>query len=104
VTVLPLHPTHYDRLGLAEDASLDAVRQAVAALAAQAPVERQLAAAVLSDPLRRAVYDRYLARERAVLAAQQRRLGWRRRLPPPWLGGGLLIGATLWLFWTVWPR
>lgn len=109
VTVLPLHPTHYDVLGLPEQVSNEVVQQTVATLGSRAhsTPERRLASAVLSDPLRRTVYDAYLARERAALAEQQRRrAGWRRHLPAPAqrLGMGLLGIGVLWLLWSFWMR
>lgn len=106
LTVLPLHPTHYELLGLPENASPAAVAQAAAALDLGASAERRLAAAVLSDPLRRGVYDRYLARERAVLAARQR--PWLRRLWPTTLAARLLLVGTatglLWAGWWFWTQ
>lgn len=106
VTVLPLSPTHYDVLDLAESASAEAVRQAVTTLGSRAhsTPERRLASAVLSDPLRRAVYDAYLQRERTALAEQQRRLDWRKRLQPQRFGMALLATGVLWLIWSYWMR
>jgi hypothetical protein len=82
--VLPLHPTHYECLGVPEQASAAALAQvdwqnpplnAITATEAN----RWLAYAVLSDPFRREVYDQYLERERAKLAAaSQRKAFWRR--------------------------
>jgi hypothetical protein len=85
---LALHPTHYERLGLPEDADSTTVGDTIArALAKATPLalaqspdaqvpqnerEWQLACDVLADPLRREAYDRYLARERGQLAARPR--------------------------------
>jgi hypothetical protein len=85
---LPLHPTHYERLGLPEDADSTAIGDTLSrALAkatplalAQSPdaqvpqteLEWQLACDVLADPLRREAYDRYLARERGLESARPR--------------------------------
>jgi hypothetical protein len=73
--MLPLHPTHYERLGVAEHTDQVQLDQ----LPRPALAEQQLAWAVLSDPLRREVYDRYLARERGRLAALQPQPFWRRK-------------------------
>jgi len=65
---LDIHPTHYQTLSLTEDAT----PEQLAALPMPGPADdahRRLAHAVLSDQLRRAVYDAWLARERAGLAA-----------------------------------
>lgn len=80
---LPLHPTHYECLGLPEEVTAAALAQVdwqhpplTAPLTTDAT--RWLAYAVLSDPFRREVYDHYLARERAkLMAAQQRKAFWR---------------------------
>ena len=81
---LPIHPTHYERLGVSEAADTTEISDTIArALAkatplalAEAPDAQvpqndtnwQLACEVLADPLRREVYDRYLARERGQVA------------------------------------
>ncbi|MEY4750706.1 MAG: hypothetical protein RIQ60_2920 [Pseudomonadota bacterium] len=69
---VPLEPTHYLRLGLAEDASAAVVAR-IPPPGAQTSAELRLAHAVLSDPLRRGVYDAWLARERAALAQRVQR-------------------------------
>jgi len=113
---VPLDPTHYAVLGLDEHADAVTIAQAVdhlalppaasAAVAAQ-PDPRRLASAVLSDPLRRAVYDAWLERERRWLArvAPSRpanRLRRRLRLALRWLPLliplGLLAAALAWLW------
>jgi DnaJ-class molecular chaperone len=85
--LLPLHPTHYERLGLPETAPPAEVQAAWEALAPGLPPEEpmapslvtpgvtetpalqasaiRLAYRVLSHPGRRAVYDRWLAAQRA---------------------------------------
>lgn len=102
---LPFEPTHYQRLGLAEDCTEAEIEiawhrvsadllpplppaerlkpQAASAGAAdearsaqRRADDRRLAHAVLSDPARRAVYDAWLARERAARPPQ----GWLTRL------------------------
>ncbi len=81
---VPLDPTHYAVLGLDEQADAVTIAQAVghvtapvavassvsvSASASASPSDpRRLAAAVLGDPLRRAVYDAWLERERRWLA------------------------------------
>ncbi len=82
--VIPLHPTHYECLGVPEQASAAALAQVdwehpplTAPMSTEAA--RWLAYTVLSDPFRREVYDQYLARERAKLSeAMQRQRFWRR--------------------------
>jgi hypothetical protein len=94
--MLPLHPTHYERLGVAEHA--DALQ--LGQLPRPALAELQLAWAVLSDPLRREAYDCYLARERDRLAALQPHPFWRRRpllLTSLSLCLCLALGLSLWL-------
>lgn len=97
---VPLEPTHYALLGLDEQAGPDAIDHAIAALRAAEPVasprpavtsgeSRQLAAAVLGDPLRKAVYDAWLARERA----------WLNRVAPPDPAGRLMRRLRLGLRW-----
>jgi hypothetical protein len=104
---LPIHPTHYERLGVAEgtdsteigDTISRALAKATPLALAQSPDAQvpqtdrdlQLACEVLSDPLRREVYDRYLARERGQAAG-----GPRRRSRVVWL---VIVGAIalLWL-------
>lgn len=102
---LPFESTHYQRLGLAEDCTEAEIEiawhrvsadllpplppaerlkpQAASAGAAdearsaqRRADDRRLAHAVLSDPARRAVYDAWLARERAARPPQ----GWLTRL------------------------
>ncbi|MFM2348343.1 MAG: hypothetical protein RL654_3096 [Pseudomonadota bacterium] len=103
---LPFEPTHYQRLGLAEDCTeaeieiawhrvsadlppprpdvqrlkppaSSGVAAAEAARTAQRRADdRRLAHAVLSDPARRAVYDAWLVRERTARSPQ----GWLARL------------------------
>jgi hypothetical protein len=129
----PLHPTHYEVLGLAESADEAAVSAAIAAAraaaaegvdAAAAPAaaagladasrtptphppdttrrDPALAAAVLGDPTRRAVYDRYLARERGQSPAEPKANGRpaasprQRRLVMASIAGGL-VSIGLWL-------
>ena len=96
--LLAAHPTHYERLGLAENASLAEIEAAGQALipglppadpfapslvtpgTTETPALRaaavRLAYAVLANAQRRAVYDRWLASTRA--AARPR---WWQRLP-----------------------
>lgn len=84
---LPLDPTHYALLGLEEQADAAAVDAAVQRLALSGEsteAAQRLAAAVLSDPLRRPVYDAWLARER----------DWQRRATPATGMRGRL--QTLW--------
>jgi hypothetical protein len=105
---LPIHPTHYERLGVTEAADATEIGDTIArALAKATPLalaeapdaqvpqndrDWQLACEVLADPMRREVYDRYLARERGQAAQGPR--------PRPgrlvWL---VLVGtaAALWL-------
>lgn len=120
---VPLDPTHYAVLGLDEQADAVTIAQAVghvtapvavassvsvsASASATPPDPRQLAAAVLGDPLRRAVYDAWLERERRWLArvAPSRpvdRLRRRLRLALRWLPLliplALLVAALAWLW------
>jgi DnaJ-class molecular chaperone len=111
---LPIHPTHYERLGVTEAADTteigDTISRALAkatplALAeapdAQVPQndrDWQLACEVLADPLRREVYDRYLARERGQLTTGDRPPQSRRRRL---LLTGAAIGGALALMWLV---
>jgi hypothetical protein len=124
---VPLHPSHYERLGLAEDADAEQVEAATlrAAAPADAPAappcaipgtgtgtaaavmrrtpgpgadERELAIAraVLSDPLRRAVYDAWLLRERqAARRSHWGRHGWPGVLALASLLLALGVGALL---------
>ena len=83
--VLPIEPTHYQRLGMPEDCTLTELQIAWMRIEPTLPPpltplqrrdlpedrseahraeDRRLAFAVLSDPARRAVYDAWLARER----------------------------------------
>ncbi|MDZ7858878.1 hypothetical protein [Sphaerotilus sp.] len=83
--VLPIEPTHYQRLGLPEDCTLTELQIAWMRIEPILPPpltllqrrdlpedrsethraeDRRLAFAVLSDPARRTVYDAWLARER----------------------------------------
>ena len=85
--VLPTEPTHYQRLGLPEDCTATELQIAWMRIEPTLPPpltllerrdlpadrtdarraeDRRLARAVLGDPARRAVYDAWLARERAV--------------------------------------
>lgn len=109
---LPIHPTHYERLGVSEAADTTEISDTIArALAKATPLalaeapdaqvpqndtDWQLACEVLADPLRREVYDRYLARERGQVATEQRRPG---RLVWLMVGGAaaalLLLGLLL---------
>jgi hypothetical protein len=105
---LPLDPTHYALLGLAEDADATAIAAALRQRPLDPPAlaaDRRLAAEVLTDPLRRAVYDAWLARERQWLAraAPQNVAGrlkrrWQRLAPliPLLL---LVVAVIAWL----WP-
>jgi hypothetical protein len=93
--VLPIEPTHYQRLGLPEDCTETEVRIAWMRIEPTLPPpltplerrdlpadrtdtrraeDRRLARAVLGDPARRAVYDAWLARERAVPKSWIKRL------------------------------
>jgi hypothetical protein len=84
---LPIEPTHYQRLGLSEDCTATELEIAWMRIEPTLPPpltlaqrrdlpadrgvlgraeDRRLACAVLGDPARRAVYDAWLARERAV--------------------------------------
>lgn len=96
---LPAHPTHYERLGVPETATAGEIHAAWQAMAPTLPPEQpmapnlvtpgvvetealraaavRLAYRVLSQPGRRAVYDRWLAAERG---AQQAARGWWQRL------------------------
>lgn len=85
-SVLPLHPTHYERLSLAENASAERIQAVLAGLPEIPVTDRrpdnralQMAREVLSDPLRRSAYDRYLARERARHAPGSAMARWRSR-------------------------
>lgn len=103
--VLPLHPTHYECLGVPEQASAAALAQvdwqhpplnAITATEAH----RWLAYAVLSDPFRREVYDQYLERERAKLAeAQQRKTFWRRPNRRTVTLGVIFVTVVLGVWW-----
>lgn len=76
--VVPVEPTHYQRLGVAEDctgAEL-AIAWHRATSAGQTAPDLRLAHAVLADAARRAVYDRWLADERGASERQP----WIRRL------------------------
>lgn len=99
--LLPLHPTHYERLGLPETAVPAQVQAAWEVLASGLPPTEpmspslvtpgttetpalraaaiRLAYRVLSHPGRRAVYDRWLAVQRTQGAGWWQRL--KRRLP-----------------------
>lgn len=114
----PLHPTHYECLGLEESATAQRIDQAWSDWQARHPglpphpestaspqpgghAQTALAHAVLSDPARRAVYDRWLAAEReADRLALKRQTWWRK--PQTWqLGavGLLLAGIVAGLSW-----
>lgn len=94
---LPFEPTHYQRLRLSETCSAQDIDVAWHRVAPSLPPpltarqrreaaitgertdrmradDRRLAYAVLSDPARRAVYDAWLARERAASRSWLRRL------------------------------
>jgi len=109
---VPLDPTHYAALGLDEDADLQVIREAaqrplppdVSGDPARAAAHR-LAVAVLGDPLRKPVYDAWLARERRWLerVAPKRTTGQLRR----WLRQALpllpllaLLAAAVWWLWS----
>lgn len=107
---LPLEPTHYALLGLGEQADAATIAAAVRRLqaVAQPPSpsanDRRLAAEVLSDPLRKAVYDAWLARERQWLAriapqdaSGRLRRRWQRLAPL--LPVALLAAVALWWLW-----
>jgi len=106
---LPLEPTHYALLGLGEEADATAIAaalQRLPSMAASSPQanDRQLAAEVLGDPLRKAVYDAWLARERQWLArvapqdaAGRLRRRWQRLAPL--LPVALLLAAAVWWLW-----
>lgn len=111
---LPLEPTHYALLGLGEQADAAAIAAALRQLqqhsAAQVATpspsadDRRLAAEVLGDPLRKAVYDAWLARERQWLAriaprdaAGRLRRRWHRLAPL--LPVALLLAAAVWWLW-----
>jgi hypothetical protein len=108
---LPLEPTHYALLGLGEQADSAAIAAALQRLqsAALTPPrlssdERRLAAEVLGDPLRKAVYDAWLARERQWLArvAPQDTAGRLRRRGQrlaPLLPVALLLAVVVWWLW-----
>lgn len=86
---LPINPTHYERLGVNEAADATEIGDTIArALAKATPLalaeapdaqvpqtdrDWQLACEVLADPLRREVYDRYLARERGQATSDEPR-------------------------------
>ncbi|MBP8271865.1 MAG: hypothetical protein KAX42_08325 [Sphaerotilus sp.] len=93
--VLPIEPTHYQCLGLSEDCTVTEMQIAWGRIEPTlppplTPLERRdlpadrtgtrraedhrLACAVLGDPARRAVYDAWLARERAVPKSWLKRL------------------------------
>lgn len=83
--LVPFEPTHYQCLGLAEDCTAAEVDLAWHRLVHARPVgsaemaaDQRLAHAVLSDPARRLVYDRWLAIERAALAPPP--VSWLARL------------------------
>lgn len=85
-SVLSLHPTHYERLSLSEDASAERIQAVLAGLPEIPITDRrpdnralQLAREVLADPLRRSAYDRYLARERVRHAPGSAMSRWRSR-------------------------
>ena len=105
---LPINPTHYERLGVNEAADATEIGDTIArALAKATPLalaeapdaqvpqtdrDWQLACEVLADPLRREVYDRYLARERGQTTSDEPRRPGRL----VWLVIG--IGFTLFFF------
>ena len=93
--VLPIEPTHYQRLGLPEDCTATELQIAWMRIEPTLPPpltplqrrdlpeerseahraeDRRLACAVLVDPARRAVYDAWLARERAAPTSWLKRL------------------------------
>jgi len=93
--VLPIEPTHYQRLGLPEDCTLTELQIAWMRIEPTLPPpltplqrrdlpegrteerraeDRRLARVVLGDPARRAVYDAWLARERAAPKSWVKRL------------------------------
>ena len=93
--VLPIEPTHYQRLGLSEDCTATELGIAWLRIEPTLPrplsvverrdlsadrveerraEDRRLAHAVLADPARRAVYDAWLARERAASVSWVSRL------------------------------
>jgi hypothetical protein len=93
--VLPIEPTHYQRLGLPEDCTATVLQIAWMRIEPTLPPpltplqrrdlpedrseahraeDRRLAWAVLVDPARRAVYDAWLARARAAPASWLKRL------------------------------
>ena len=93
--VLSIEPTHYQRLDLPEDCTATEVQIAWLRIAPTLPPpltlgqrrdlpaergevhraeDRRLAHAVLTDPARRAVYDAWLARERAAQTSWLSRL------------------------------
>lgn len=93
--VLPIEPTHYQRLGLPEDCTATELGIAWMRIEPTLPrplsvaerrdlsadrveerraEDRRLAHAVLGDPARRAVYDAWLARERAASVSWVSRL------------------------------
>lgn len=108
---LPLEPTHYALLGLGEQAdtvtiaaALQRLQSAAHAASSASAGDRRLAAEVLSDPLRKAVYDAWLARERQWLAriapqntAGRLRRRWQRLAPL--LPVALLLAAAVWWLW-----
>jgi hypothetical protein len=101
---VPLHPTHYERLGLPESASAEQVQAAWQALeptlppfdpmapslitpgTVETPALRaaalRLAHQVLGHPGRRAVYDRWLAQQRAAQRGRWWQRLWRRGQVP----------------------
>ena len=97
---VPLHPTHYERLGLTEDTAPGHIA-AMLAPGPQSGAELRLAHAVLCDPLRRTVYDNWLARERAAAAGQARRARVSRLARRALIGGVLAIMGVLALGWAL---
>jgi len=107
--VLPLHPTHYEALGLDERAShdeIDAVDWEHPAFHAvlASPQDRRLAYDVLREPSRRVNYDRYLARERARLAAAEMRPPWWRRHRKRLIAAAVVLGVGVLLSRTEWAE
>ncbi len=128
-----LTPTHYARLGLAEDADaaaieeawqrlrpppslsaeVDEVRASLKAMAwpqpglAESPAirarQRELAYAVLSDPARRTVYDRWLAEHRSRITRPPEAPRWQAWLHSHrghWqIGVGTALLAAVMLAW-----
>ena len=107
--ILPLHPTHYEVLGLDEWANFDAIYAVDwehppfnAVLAS--PQERRLAYDVLSTPSRRVVYDRYLATERERLAAAEFRPPWWQRHRRRLIALAIVTGLGMLLWHTEWAE